>query len=119
MTTPPLLLDEHVPRVLEHTFDSSGYETVRADERFEPGTDDEQLFAWCRANGHVLCSNDRDFVSMAEGHDHAGVLLYTDQAWVRTHPRDVLNTVDYVVAEFGSAGLDGQIVWLEAWRDAR
>lgn len=112
-----LLLDEHVPRILENTLDSTGYSTVRADEQFGQRTDDERLLRWCREQGYVLCSNDRDFVNIASDYDHAGVLLYTDQVWVRTKPRDVLNAVNYIVDEFGSEGLRGQLVWLEAWRD--
>ncbi|WP_290815866.1 DUF5615 family PIN-like protein [Halovivax sp.] len=116
--TTALLLDEHVPRILETTLAANGYETVRADDRFGERTVDAELLDWCRERGYVVLSNDRDFIRLTDDRGHAGIVLYTDPAWVRTEPSEVVALVDRVVEAFASDGLSDRVIWLDAWRDA-
>ena len=113
-----LLLDEHVPRILETTLAANGYETVRADDRFGERTVDAELLDWCRGREYVVLPNDRDFVRLADGRRHAGIVLYTDPVWVRTEPSECVTLVDRVFEAFAADGLSNRVIWLDAWRDA-
>lgn len=114
----PLLLDEHVPRIFEHTLASNGYSTVRADEQFGEATDDRRLLEWCGEHDFVLCSNDRDFATLSTEIDHAGVLIYTDQVWIRSKPSEGVDAVNLIVTEFEPEELRGNLLWIDSWRDA-
>ena len=70
--TTALLLDEHVPRILETTLAANGYETVRADDRFGERTVDAELLDWCRERGYVVLSNDRRFIRLTDDRGHGG-----------------------------------------------
>lgn len=92
-----LLLDEHVPRLLETTLSSNGYETTRADERFGQRTDDEALLEWCHDTDHVFLTNDRtDFARLGQRISHSGIVIYVDQLWARDDPSEVVAVVDLV-----------------------
>ncbi|WP_425492252.1 DUF5615 family PIN-like protein [Halovivax gelatinilyticus] len=106
------------PPDFEHTLASNGYSTVRADEQFGEATDDRRLLEWCGENGFVLCTNDRDFTTRSTEIDHAGVLIYTDQVWIRSKPSEGVDVVNLIVTECDREHLRGQVLWIDSWRDA-
>lgn len=76
----PILVDEHVPRVVRTALVSSGYHTKQAAEQFGQETIDRELLEWCCDNDWVLLTNDKkDFNEIATGASHAGVFIYVDQ----------------------------------------
>lgn len=72
-----LLLDEHVSRICEHVLRNRGFDVTQAKDEFGEHTTDRGLLEWCGRQDRALVSNNaRDFESLHEEVDHAGLLIY-------------------------------------------
>ena len=110
-------LDEHVPRVFAKTLRSSGYTTVRTKNAYGAGTTDRELLEECAAADHVLITNDKKDFSGVVGSsvDHAGLIIYTDEAWVREQPENTVRTIERVLTYYDRDSLRGETIWLDQW----
>ncbi len=116
MTGTRLLLDEHVGRVFERLLRERGYDAEQAKDRFGEHTSDAELLEWCRETGTVLVTNNaKDFEPLHHEHDHAGLLLYYEQKLPDTDPEGLARTVDEVFNQYGSDGVENQLVDLGEW----
>ncbi|MDZ5813024.1 DUF5615 family PIN-like protein [Halorubrum sp. AD140] len=89
MTTARILLDGHVGRVFERLLRERGHEVEQAKDRFGEYATDDALLQRCADNGVVLVTNNAsDFEPLHREHDHAGILLYYEQALPDTDPED-------------------------------
>jgi predicted nuclease of predicted toxin-antitoxin system len=113
-----VLTDEHVPSVFITTLRSNGHEVVKAREAFGEATDDEQLLQYCGENGHLLVTHDKtDFAgSLADGVDHAGIVVYTDANYLRDDPESAVRTLERIVSHYPPGELVNELVWLDQWR---
>ena len=118
MTSIRVLLDEHVGRVFERLLRERGYDVEQAKDRFGEHTSDEELIQWCGESRTVLLTNNaKDFEPLHREHDHAGVLLYHDQKLPDTDPEGLARAVDEVFSQYGSDGVENQLVDLGEWYD--
>jgi predicted nuclease of predicted toxin-antitoxin system len=116
VTGTQLLLDEHVGRILERLLHERGYEVLQAKDKFGEHTEDAELLQWCSDEGVTLVSNNaKDFEQLHETEDHPGILLYYDQNLPDGDPEGLARTVDEVFNQYGSAGIENQIVDLDEW----
>lgn len=116
--TARLLLDEHVGRVFERVLRERGYEVVQAKDKFGERTDDRDLLEWCRDNDFLLVSNNvRDFRSLHQGHDHAGLLLFHEQQLPDEDPEGLAVTIGAVLEQYGQAELANERIYLGDWYD--
>jgi len=116
VTGPQILLDEHVGRVFERTLRERGYDIEQAKDRFGERTTDAELVSWCGESGTVLLTNNaKDFESLHDEHDHAGILLYHDQKLPDADPEGLARTVDEVFSQYGSEGVENHLVDLGEW----
>lgn len=116
MTGTRLLLDEHVGRILERLLRERGYEVLQAKDQFGEHTEDAELLQWCSDENVALVSNNaKDFERLHETGDHPGILLYYDQNLPDGDPEGLARTVDEVFNQYGSAGIENQIVDLDEW----
>ena len=127
MTTAQILLDEHVGRVFERLLRERGHEVEQAKDRFGEYTTDDALLQWCADNSVVLVTNNvSDFKPLHRGHDHAGILLYYEQALPDTDSEGLARTVDEVFNQYGTDGVKNELVdigewyeWLHEWYQSR
>lgn len=118
MTAVRVLLDEHVGRVLERVLRERGHDVEQAKDRFGEHTTDEALLEWCASEEAVLVSNNaKDFESLHREYEHAGILLYYDQTLPDTDPEGFARTVDEVFEQYGSSGIENELVDLGEWYD--
>ena len=118
MTAARILLDEHVGRVFERVLGERGRDVEQAKDLFGEHTDDRNLLAWCADEGVVLLSNNaKDFEPLHHDIDHAGILLYYDQKLPDTDPEGLARTVDEVFDQYGTAGIENELVDLGEWYD--
>lgn len=112
------LTDEHVPRVIITSLRSNGHTVVRAIDAFGEATDDEQLLHYCVEHDLLLLTHDRkDFSGeTAEQVAHNGILIYTDQAYLRDHPTETAALIERILTHYPPKELENQIAWLDAWR---
>jgi hypothetical protein len=116
VTSAQLLLDEHVGRVFERLLRERGHEVTQAKDRFGEHTSDAELVAWCRDSGTALVTNNaKDFEPLHDEYDHAGMLLYYDQKLPDTDPEGLARTVDEVFNQYGTDGIENQLVDLGEW----
>lgn len=116
MTTARILLDEHVGRVFERLLRERGHEVEQAKDRFGEYTTDDALLQWCADNDVVLVTNNAsDFEPLHRKHDHAGILLYYEQALPDTDPEGLARTVDEVFNQYGTDGVKNELVDLGEW----
>jgi hypothetical protein len=116
VTTARILLDEHVGRVFERLLRERGHEVEQAKDRFGEYTTDDALLEWCADNGVVLATNNAsDFEPLHREHDHAGILLYYEQALPDTDPEGLARTVDEVFTQYGTDGVTNELVDLGEW----
>ena len=118
MTAARILLDEHVGRVFEPVLIERDRDVEQAKDLFGEQTDDRNLLAWCADHGVVLLSNNaKDFEPLHHEVDHAGILLYYDQKLPDTDPEGLARTVDEVFDQYGTAGIENELVDLGEWYD--
>lgn len=118
MSGPRILLDEHVGRIFERLLRERGYGAVQAKDRFGERTTDAELLQWCADERVVLLTNNaKDFESLHHEHEHAGILLYYDQGLPDTDPEGLARTVDAVFNQYGSKGIEHELVELDEWYD--
>lgn len=118
MTGVPLLLDEHVGRVLERVLRERGHEVEQAKDLFGEHTTDAELLEWCGKNSVVLLSNNaKDFESLHHKYEHAGILLYYDQNLPETDPEGLARTVDEIFNQYGNAEVANELIDLDEWYD--
>lgn len=111
-----ILLDEHVGRVFERVLRERGYDVEQAKDRFGEHTTDPELISWCGESGTVLVTNNaKDFESLHDEYDHAGILVYYDQKLPDGDPEGLARTVDAVFAQYGSEGVEDHLVDLGEW----
>lgn len=108
----PLFTDENVPRVFATTLRSSGFHVETAHEQYGENTLDPDLLAECAADELVLVTNDRDFVEYAEQMDHAGIIIYTNQA---LSPGVFVRGVTRIDRQFSPEEMQDNVEWLEQW----
>lgn len=111
----PLLVDEHVPSVFTNALRSSGFDVSTAQERFGQESVDKEILRGCAETGTVLVTNDRDFLPLADGYDHAGVVLYTDRAFLLNRPSKAVEAMRCVDRHYRSEELRNVVEWLDNW----
>jgi len=113
-----ILLDEHVGRIFERVLYERGYDVAQAKDQFGEHTDDIELLRWCAEETVVLLTNNaKDFEPLHRSHDHAGMLLYYDQKLPDDDPEGLARTVDEVFTQYGSSGIENELVDLDEWYD--
>lgn len=118
MSDAQLLLDEHVGRVFERLLSERRIDANQAKDRFGERTTDADLLRWCADDGVVLVTNSaKDFEPLHRQHDHAGLLLYYDQALPDDDPEGLARTVDEVFSQYGTDGIEDELVDLGEWYD--
>lgn len=111
-----LLLDEHVGRVFEHVLRNRGYDVIQAKDQFGEFTTDTELLRWCSQNSHLLISNNaKDFETLHEETEHAGILLYYDQNLPDDDPEGLARAVEQVIEQYGTTELTNNVVKLDEW----
>ena len=96
--------DEHVPRAYLTALESNGFSVVAGV--------DEPLLEWATSSERVLVTNDRDFVELDAKHDHAGLVVYTDQALT---PGEFARAIRRVDRQFTPDSIRNELVWLNSW----
>jgi hypothetical protein len=118
VTAARLLLDEHVGRVFERLLHERGHDVDQAKDRFGEHTSDTELLEWCGEHGRVLLTNNaKDFERLHREHDHAGILLYYEQTLPDTDPEGLARAVDAVFDQYGTDGVENELVELDEWHD--
>lgn len=113
---PPILLDEHVGRVFEHTLRERQFRVEQAKDRFGERTRDDELLQWCARNEVILLSNNaKDFEVLHQDECHAGILLYFDQSLPDADPEGLARAVEEVIEQYGTSGLENEVVDLGEW----
>jgi hypothetical protein len=113
-----ILLDEHVGRIFERLLSERGYDVVQAKDQLGEHTNDVELFQWCADEALVLLTNNaKDFEPLHRTHDHAGMLLYYDQKLPDNDPEGLARTVDEVFSQYGSTGIENELVDPGEWYD--
>ena len=116
MTDTGILLDEHVGRVFERLLRERGYDVEQTKDRFGEHTTDAELLEWCGEHSTVLLTNNaKDFESLSQEYDHAGLLLYYEQTLPDTDPEGLARTVDEVFNQYEMAGIKNELVDLGEW----
>ncbi|WP_181691206.1 DUF5615 family PIN-like protein [Natronomonas sp. LN261] len=116
MTGDRILLDEHVGRIFERLLSERGYDVVQAKDQFGEYTNDVELLQWCADETVILLTNNaKDFEPLHRTHDHAGMLLYYDQKLPDNDPEGLARAVDGVFDQYGSAGIENELVDLDEW----
>lgn len=64
-----------------------------------------------------MTNNAKDFEPLYRENDHAGILLYYKQGLPNRDPEGLARAVDVVFAQYGMAGIEGQLVDLGEWYD--
>jgi hypothetical protein len=62
-----------------------------------------------------VTNNASDFEPLHREHDHAGILLYYEQALPDTDPEGLARTVDEVFNQYGTDGVTNELVDLGEW----
>jgi predicted nuclease of predicted toxin-antitoxin system len=106
------LVDEHVDRAYVRALRSNGYSVGMPGDDYEAGMTDEAVLGVCHERGRVLVTNDRDFARLHHIHDHAGIVLYTEQT--RT-VGEVVGAIRGVDGQFSPDGIRDRLVWLDQW----
>lgn len=118
MRGPRILLDEHVGRIIERLLRERGYDPVQAKDQFGEHTKDAELLQWCADDAAVLLTNNaKDFESLHQDYEHAGILLYRNQELPDSDPEGLARTVDEVFNQYGSEGIERKLVDLDEWYD--
>lgn len=113
-----LLLDEHASRVLERVLAERGIDVVHAKDEFGEQTTDSELLEWCARNDvPILTNNAKDFESLHEEVDHAGIFIFYRQSLQDSDPEGLARTVEVVFEQYDRSGLANQVVDLDAWHD--
>lgn len=116
MTGERILLDEHVGRIFERLLRERNHDVEQAKDRFGEHTSDTALVKWCAEHDTVLLTNNaKDFEPLHHEHDHAGLLLYYDQNLPDTDPEGLARTVDEIFDQYGTAGIENQLIDLGEW----
>lgn len=108
----PLFTDENVPRAFASTLRSNGFRVQMAYERHGENTRDPEILASCASDGLVLVTNDRDFVEYGDRMDHAGIIIYTNQA---LSPGSFATGVRRIDRQFTATEMLNNVEWLERW----
>lgn len=118
MSSPRILLDEHVRRIFERLLRERGYDAVQAKDQFGEHTNDAELLQWCADESVIfLTNNAKDFEALHQDYEHAGILLYYNRDLPDTDPEGLARTVDEVFNQYGSAGIESKLVELDEWHD--
>lgn len=104
--------DENVPHAFVTALESNGFTVVEAADQRGQETVDEELLAWCGSEGHVLVTNDRDFVDLDAEIDHAGLAIYTS---LSTTPGDFVRAVRRIDRQFAPETMTNVLVWIDQW----
>lgn len=107
--------DEHVPSVFVTALRSNGYTVVRANDVFGEGTVDAELLEYTAENDHVFVTHDKKDFSrpLAEAHNHAGILLYTDPVFLRDSPTRAVRLIERIFEFYSPPEIEGERIWLD------
>lgn len=110
--------DEHVPSVFVTALRSNGYTVVRANDVFGEGTVDADLLEYTAENDHVFVTHDKKDFSrpLAEAHNHAGILIYTDPVFLRDSPTRAVRLIERIFEFYPPPEIEGERIWLDQWR---
>jgi hypothetical protein len=111
-----LLVDEHVPRVFTGALRSTGFAVTTAQERYGQESVDSSIFDDCAEEGLVIVTNDRDFVRLAAGRDHAGVIVYTDRRFLLDDPLAAAGAIANIDRQYTSDEIRNTVEWLDNWQ---
>ena len=114
-----VVTDEHVPRVFINTLRSSGHRVSPTKEVLGEATPDRALLEFCGREGQLLVTHDKkDFTGeLVERVDHAGIVIYTDQVFLRDDPDGAVRTFDRIVSALPRDAFENEVVWFEQWRE--
>lgn len=104
--------DENVPRAFATALDSNGFIVLDADEERGENTVDETLLQWASSNECILVTNDRDFIELDGEYDHAGIVVYSDQA---LSPGEFVKAVRRLNRRYSPDEMRNELVWLANW----
>lgn len=111
-----ILLDEHISRVFERVLRERNFNVTQAKDKFGEETSDKALLEHCFETNTVLITNNtKDFLDLNETVDHAGILLLFDQRLHYTNPEGLARTVEAVERQYGTSGLENEVVDLDHW----
>lgn len=98
---------------------SHGYEVETATDIFGQGTDDRRLLEHCGEERYVFVTHDKkDFGGkVGETVDHAGIIIYTEPAFIRHKPDQAVRLVERVLEHYPPEELTGEQIWLRQWRE--
>ncbi|MDZ7700724.1 MAG: DUF5615 family PIN-like protein [Halobacteriales archaeon] len=106
------LADEHVANVIVTALRSNGYDAEFAKAQLLEGIPDIDLLEAATDLGRVLLTNDRDFVTLGRGIDHAGIVVYVDQELA---PGPFVRGIQAIDRQFTPGTMWKNIEWLEEW----
>ena len=106
------LADEHVSRAYCSALRSNGYHVERVGSEYEPGTTDEAVLAQGLKANLVLLTNDDDFVELAAGREHAGIIFY--QQYGHT-PGTFVRAIGRIDRYLSVDDFENHVEWLENW----
>lgn len=110
-----VLLDEHVPSVFANALVSNDFEATTAQKRYGQESIDRSILDDCADEGLVVITNDRDFVRLADGHDHAGIIMYTDRRVLLDTPLNAVEAVRRIERYYAPEELRNVVEWLDNW----
>lgn len=108
--------DEHVPRVFTHALGSSGFDVTTAQERYGQESVDRSILVGSTDEGRIVLTNDRDFVRIADDHDHAGILMYTDRRFLVDQPTAAVEAIGRIDRHYTTDEIRNRVEWLDNWR---
>lgn len=85
---------------------------LAVDGGYESGNSDVELLATGRRDGLVIITNDVDFVELADGRDHAGIIKYQQYGHSAKAFAGATRRIDRYVS---SAEFQNHVEWLANW----
>jgi hypothetical protein len=112
-----LLLDEMYASFIAEDLRVRGHDVISVHEAPGRGTSDEDVFAFARAEGRaIVTENISDFRPLAEAvlaadGSHAGVVFTTEKRWPRSDPGAVIHALDELLKATSGQPVDAEL-WL-------
>lgn len=63
----------------------------------------------------MLVTNARDFLGLADDHDHAGIVLYTDRAFLLNRPSQAVEAMRRIDRHYSVEEIRNTVEWLDNW----
>lgn len=107
-TTLRFHLDESVTTEIAEPLRVRGIDCSTTPDRGMIGASDPEQFAFAKAEGRVLVTNDRDFLDISKGdYDHPGIVIWKKQRPFSDFATDLLTLCD----ERGPEEMRSVILW--------